>query len=176
MGNNVFERGTELELLASLSNISLQISRIHMDKIVTGERPLARVAREAYEEASIPESYTLQHVKSLGVVRYQQKKDNTGKFGCMIQNIYVYGMELDPSMIPTPFDGEVDNFTLLPMKDVRTLVETGKIMPLCAMSFIHNLIYNGAVNDENEAQLPEIQSRLHRKHDLFICPNISSNL
>ncbi|KAF3932513.1 hypothetical protein ABW20_dc0100363 [Dactylellina cionopaga] len=145
-------------------------------KIVAGERPLVAVAREAFEEASIPESYTLQHARSLGVVRYQQKKDNAGKFGCMIQNIYVYEMELSPDIIPTPFDGEVDNFKLVPMKEVRNLLETGKIMPLCAMSFIDNLIHNGDINDENEPQLPEIQSRVHRKHDLFVCPNISSHL
>ena len=134
----------------------------------SGERPIDCIVRESAEEASLPEDYVRDNVKACGTLSYQMSRADDGSPGCQHQVQYLYEIELTEDMVPRPFDGEVEEFTLKTLDEVRDALARGKFKLNCAMTWMAYLIRHGVVNAENEPNLVEISSRLHRKHDLFI--------
>lgn len=80
----------------------------------------------------------------------------------------LYEIELTEDIVPKPFDGEVEEFTLKTLDQVRDALARGEFKLNCAMTWMAYLVRHGVVNAENEPNLVEINARLHRKHDHFI--------
>ena len=84
----------------------------------SGERPIDCTAREAAEEGALSESYTRENVIACGTLSYQMSQTDDGRPGCQHQVKYLYEMEIKEDMIPKPFDGEVEEFTLKSLDEV----------------------------------------------------------
>ena len=95
-------------------------------------------------------------------------RTDDGKPGCQHQVQYLYEIKLGEEIIPKPFDGEVEEFTLMTLEEVQNALACGEFKLNCAMTWMAYFIRYGVVNAENEPNLVEVCSRLHRKHDLFI--------
>ena len=76
-------------------------------------------------------------------------------------------MELRQDVIPKIGDGEVGELHLKSLDDVQQAMRAGEFKLTCEMTYLAFLIRHGYINGENEPDLVEICSRLHRKHDLF---------
>ncbi|PSN62197.1 hypothetical protein BS50DRAFT_533154 [Corynespora cassiicola Philippines] len=144
-----------------------------LDNIVGGilranKQPIDCIVRECAEEASLPEEYTKSNIVACGSLSYQMTQTDYGKPGCRIQVQYLYEMELSKHVVPEPFDGEVQEFNLMSLEEVISALRKGEFKLNCAMTWMAYLIRHRHVNAENEPNLVEISSRLHRKHDLFV--------
>ena len=126
------------------------------------------IVREAVEEVAIPESYTRENVRACGTLSYQMDRTDDGREGCQHQVQYLYEMELPEDFVPMPFDGEVEEFMLKSLEEVVYALRRGEFKLNCGMTWMGYLVKYRIVNAENEPNLVEICSRLHRKHDIFI--------
>lgn len=135
--------------------------------LLTGQKPLEKLIQRAADEASIPTEYSSQHIKACGTVTYQMKETNEGQPGCQHHDQYVYEMELPLDMIPKPFNGDVEKFKLMTLQEVVDALHRGEFN-FRAMTWVAHFVRHGIVNPENERNIAEVCSRLHRKHDLFV--------
>ena len=133
-----------------------------------GERPIDCIVREAAEEASLPESYTRENVRACGTLSYAIDRTDEGGEGCQFQVQYLYEMEVGEEIMLRPNDGEEEEFRLMGLDEVYHALRHGEFKLNCGMTWMAYLVRHGIVNAENEPDLVEICSRLHRKHDLFI--------
>lgn len=136
--------------------------------LISTEVPLDGMAREADEEAGIPETYTRANIKACGTVSYHMSKCNDGRPGSSPHVQYNYEMELPQDMIPVPKDGEVEEFMLLSLDEVCDALTRGEFKPNITMTYMAYLVRHGYVDISNEPRLAEVCARLNRKHDLFI--------
>ena len=134
----------------------------------SGEKPIDCIVCEAAEEAAIPESYTRENVRACGTLSYQMDRTDDRREGCQHQVQYLYEMELPQDFVPKPFDGEVEEFMLKSLEEVVYALSQGEFKLNCGITWMAYLVRYGIVNAENEPNLMEIYSRLHRKHDIFI--------
>ena len=95
--------------------------------LATGEKPIDCIVREASEEASIPEGYTREHIKPCGCLSYMMTQTDDGGVGCQYQVQYVYEIELPEDMVPIPLDGEVKEFLLMGIEEVRERLGKGEL-------------------------------------------------
>jgi hypothetical protein len=91
-----------------------------------------------------------------------------GKSGCQHQVQYLYEMEMSEDILLMPYDGEAQNFNLMSLEEVMAALRQGEFKLNCGMTWMAFLIRHGHVNAENEADLGEIEARLHWKHDMFV--------
>lgn len=131
----------------------------------SGETPLTCLAREANEEASLPEDYVRDNAKPYGVVSYHMATNGNGEEGHQPQIMYVYYIELPGDIIPTPSDGEVENFELMKLEEVQSALKNGEFKANCALTWISYMIAKGIINAENEPDLHKITTHLHRRMD-----------
>lgn len=136
--------------------------------LASGERAIDCMVRESAEEASLPEEYTRANLKPCGALSYQMSLTDAGKPGCQHQVQFLYELELPQDMIPKPCDGEVEEFTFKTLAEVQDALAGGEFKWNCAMTWMAYFIRNGIVNADNEPDLVEICSRLHRKLDIFV--------
>ena len=133
-----------------------------------GERPIDCIVREAAEEGAIPKEYTRKNVIPCSTLSYQISQTNDSRPGCQHQVQYLYEMELTEDIVPEPFDGEVEEFTLKKLDEVHHALIHGELKLNCGMTWMAYLVRHGIINAENEPNLVEICSRFHRKRDDFI--------
>ena len=134
----------------------------------SGEKAIDCIAREACEEASLPKEFTRQNVKTCGTLSYQMTQTDDGRPGCQHQVQILYEMEVPENIVLRIFDGEVQEFQLKSIEEVQEALTSGEFKLNCAMTWMAYLIRHGFVNSENEPNLVEICSRMHRKLDIFI--------
>ncbi|KAH3687532.1 hypothetical protein WICPIJ_001494 [Wickerhamomyces pijperi] len=126
-----------------------------------GLDPLETAVKESYEEAGIEQSYIRHNLKQVGSVSYIYIcQDEGGLIQPEIQ--YVYDLKFTKEMIPTPIDGEVQEFYLMPLGEVLQKLNNREFKPNCALVVIDFLIRHGFITAENEADYLEIVHRLHR--------------
>jgi hypothetical protein len=107
--------------------------------LVSGERPIDGIVRECQEEISLDPAYTRANIKSCGTISYHMCVTDGIEPGCQPQVQY--------------------------LRDGAQPMETlGEFKLNCNMTWLAFLMY---LNSENEPDLIQICSRLHRKHDLF---------
>lgn len=134
--------------------------------ISSGESAFESLAREAAEEASFPEHLIRSKATSCGMVTYfyireQRAGGETGLFQPEVQ--YVYDLEIDPSVVPKPADDEVEEFYLWTVEEVQNALAEGNFKPNCAVVLLDFLVRHGILTADNEKQLIEIVSRIHRR-------------
>lgn len=134
--------------------------------ISSGENPFESLVREAAEEASFPEYLIRSNAKSCGLVSYFYIRDQRagGETGLLQPEVqYVYDLEIDPSVVPKPRDGEVEEFYLWTVEKVQQALAEGQFKPNCAVVLLDFFVRHGILTTDNEKHLTEIVSRIHRK-------------
>ncbi|KAI5864331.1 NUDIX hydrolase domain-like protein [Durotheca rogersii] len=134
--------------------------------IKAGTTPLETAVQEAFEEASLPEDLVRERVRSAGALTYISTTTDPfpGEKGLVIPNIiYVYDLELPGNVVPKPNDDEVQEFYLMAVPDVQRALLDGEFKPDSAVMIIDFLIRHGILTADNEEDLVEITTRLHRR-------------
>lgn len=121
--------------------------------------------KESYEEAGMSEEYIKANVKSVGMVSYifshgPGNKDETGLIQPEMEMIF--DLIFDKDTIPTPIDGETENFELLSLDEILFELDNGKFKANCGIILIDFLIRHGYITTENEPNYLQIISHLHR--------------
>ncbi|GAW20724.1 hypothetical protein ANO14919_102340 [Xylariales sp. No.14919] len=132
----------------------------------TGEDPFECIIREADEEASLPEKVMREGARFTGMATYIYITDERagGEAGQIYpETQWVYDIELPADARPTPKDGEVAEFYLWTVDEVREELTKGNFKPNCALILIDFFIRRGIITAENEPDYAEILQRLHRK-------------
>lgn len=134
--------------------------------LMTGEDPFECMIREADEEASLSEQLMRERAKFTGMVTYIYITDE--RTGGEVGHIYpetqwVYDIELPAGERPVPKDGEVAEFYLWTVDDVRAELAKGHYKPNCALIAVDFFVRHGIITAENEPDYAEILQRLHRK-------------
>lgn len=77
---------------------------------------------------------------------------------------WVYDLELpsDGSVVPVPSDGEVEEFYLWGVEEIKEHLAKGEFKPNCAMVMLDFFVRHGVLTEENEPDFAEIKRRLHR--------------
>jgi len=132
----------------------------------TSETPFLCAAREATEEASIPEDIFNAYTKPVGCITYVYVRDSRagGEIGLLQPEVeYVYDLKLDKDFRLKPYDAEVENFKLFTIPELKTALRRGDFKPNCAMVVVDFFVRHGIITAENEPDYLEISSRLHRR-------------
>jgi 8-oxo-dGTP pyrophosphatase MutT (NUDIX family) len=133
--------------------------------LMTGEDPLECVIREADEEADLPDALVRGRTVAVGTVTYiyVTEEENTGEDDLIYPECqWVYELELPTDVVPQPKDGEVAEFRLCDVDEVRRDLAAGKYKPNCALCVVDFFIRHGILTEENEPDLAEIKRRVRR--------------
>ncbi|KAI0470374.1 NUDIX hydrolase domain-like protein [Xylaria cf. heliscus] len=134
--------------------------------LMTGEDPFECIVREADEEASLPGELMRERARFTGMATYLYITDERagGETGHIYpETQWVYDIELPADVRPTPKDGEVAEFYLWSIDEVRAELAKGKFKPNCALIVVDFFIRHGIITPANEPDYAEILRRLHRK-------------
>lgn len=138
--------------------LSMWVARRSMDKptwpglldhVAAGGQPAGmscaeNVVKECGEEAGIPPELAAA-AKPTGCVSYSGMQ----KDGLKRDVIFCYDLQLPPDFQPTPRDGEVQDFRLLPVEEVALLVSTTKqYKPNCALVITDFLVRHGILKPD----------------------------
>ncbi|KAI1006036.1 hypothetical protein K3495_g2178 [Podosphaera aphanis] len=134
--------------------------------MATGEVPLECVLREAEEEAGLRGEMVRDRLQECGTVRYVYIRDARagGEVGLVQPECqFIYDLELPRDVLPSPNDGEVEEFYLWELPKVQAALRRGEFKPNCALVMLDFLIRWGILNQENEKDFSEIKRRIHRE-------------
>ncbi|KZF23144.1 thiamin pyrophosphokinase-related protein-like protein [Xylona heveae TC161] len=134
--------------------------------ISTGEEPFETLIREAQEEASLPEALVRQKAKACGTITYFHIRDERagGETGLLQPEVqYVYDLELEEGVQPSPSDNEVETFHLWDLAKVQHALHDGQFKPNCALVLLDFLIRHGILDAKNEKDYIQIIARIHRR-------------
>jgi len=133
--------------------------------LMTGEDPFECMIREADEEASLPEAIVREKSEHVGTVTYIYITNTKqhGTEGLVYPECqWVYHLELDEHVIPKPNDGEAEGFYLRDVESVKEDLAQGKFKDNCALVLIDFFVKKGILTKDNEKDLREIETRMHR--------------
>ena len=121
-----------------------------LDHLVAGGLPANMdpgvcAVKECEEEASVPPSLATENLQSASIVTY-----NSDYRGCCKRDVlFCYDLALPVDFKPTPNDGEVDSFTLVPMDEAcRLVAETKEFKPNVALVLVDFFVRHGIVTPE----------------------------
>ncbi|UKZ82164.1 hypothetical protein TrVFT333_009948 [Trichoderma virens FT-333] len=75
---------------------------------------------------------------------------------------WVYDLKLPVDVVPRPKDGEVEEFLLCDVDEIKRDLRAGKFKPNCALVMIDFFIRHGILTEANEPDLAAIKARMHR--------------
>lgn len=126
-----------------------------LDHIAAGGQPhglsvMENVLKECEEEASIPRDLAQNLVKPVGAVSYMTMDSR----GLKQDVLFVFDIQLPPSFTPTPCDGEVESFQLLPISEVARIVSTTTDFKTnCSLVIIDFMVRHGVISPDSEGYL-----------------------
>ncbi|EJD51860.1 hypothetical protein AURDEDRAFT_56343 [Auricularia subglabra TFB-10046 SS5] len=132
--------------------------------IPAGMTPFESILKEAMEEASLPEDFVRQHIKSVGAITYFFQTPK-GWLQPEVQYVYDLCLSEGTDVVPKPHDDEVESFELCTIDDVKEKMHARLFKPNCALVLLDFLIRHGLLTAENEPNLLEITTRLHGRFD-----------
>lgn len=121
-----------------------------LDNMVAGGQPRGisvaeNVLKECKEEADIPADIAGM-AKPVGAIAYKM----TISAGLRRHIMYTYDLEVGEDFVPRPFDGEVDEFMLLPLAEVAGIVrDTEEFKYNCNIAIIDFLIRHGHLKPDD---------------------------
>eukprot|EP00210_Caulerpa_lentillifera_P005497 g5257.t1 len=130
-----------------------------LDQIVAGGQPfgvglMENVIKECDEEAGIPLELA-KTAKPAGAVSYAYLEE----VGFKQDVLFVYDLLLPEDFIPTPTDGEVEEFTLRPISEVvEIILTTMDYKPNCALVIIDFFIRHGIISPDQNGYLELLKS------------------
>lgn len=128
--------------------------------VPTHQTPFQNVVQEADEEASLPEHLIASSAKAGGVLTYLHRAPNGLVSG---DCVYVYDLEVGADVVPVPKDGEVKEFYLLSIDEVKTALAKGDFKVNSAVVMLDFFVRHGIVTNDNEEDYVAIVSRMHRR-------------
>ncbi|XP_069581314.1 thiamin pyrophosphokinase 2 [Brachyistius frenatus] len=112
--------------------------------------------KECQEEARIPASVA-EEARPAGTVSYTYEDDE----GVYAETQFVFDLELPPEFRPSVGDGEVQDFLLLPIHEVKELLVTDDFKPNCAMVVLDFLIRHSFIQPDTEPCYQHFMAGLH---------------
>jgi hypothetical protein len=112
-----------------------------------------------------------ERARACGTVCYVYVTDERsgGETGLVCPEVqFVYDLCAGEEMVPVSGDGEVEEFVLVDMGELRERLERGEFRPASACVMIDFMVRHGVLTAENEDDYEEITQRLHRFIDLAI--------
>ncbi|KAI8948748.1 NUDIX hydrolase domain-like protein [Xylaria longipes] len=136
--------------------------------LTADEDVLGCLAREAQEEASLPEAWVLKHARPVGTISYFSIRDERAggpdEVGLLQPATQIlYDLELPADMVPQPLDGEVAEFLLWTPKQTMMALRDGQFKLNSAVAWIDFLIRHGYITALNEPEYLELVARIHRR-------------
>jgi 8-oxo-dGTP pyrophosphatase MutT (NUDIX family) len=130
-----------------------------LDHVVAGGQPsglglMENVIKECYEEAGIPEAVTRECVRAGGAISYETFSSRQGVIGRAV--LFCYELYLPNDFEPKPVDGEVDEFFLWTMDQVKASLSPDfpdPIKPNCYPVIIDYLLRANHVSPETPGYL-----------------------
>lgn len=124
-----------------------------------GLKPEENLAKECWEEAGIPTELAAQ-AKHVSNISYRRETEA----GLKPDTMLCYDLELPTDFAPRCTDGEVENFQLMPVKQVAQIVRGSSEFKLnCNLVIIDFLIRHGYIT-ENHAEYNELTESLNVTH------------
>lgn len=119
--------------------------------------------KEAGEEANVPEDLA-SNLKPVGVVSFLHESER----GIQPDTEYVFDLELPEGFKPSNNDGEVEDFVLVPVKEIPDFICKENFKITSSAIALDWLIRHGIVTPENESYFAEIVELIHLPiHQLF---------
>ncbi len=161
---NGFVRSAEgIKLWIARRSADRRVYPNKLDNMVAGGLPYdlslaENLHKECMEEASVPDALAAK-AKPVGALTYCRETD----VGLKPDTLYCYDLEVPPDFEPVNSDGEVAEFTLLPVEEVLRLVsETDEFKLNCNLVLIDFFIRHGILNPDHLEYLTVVQG-LHEK-------------
>ncbi len=149
---NGFVRDTEgLRMWIGRRSAHRRVFPGRLDHLVAGGLPRgislqANLVKECWEEAALPQDLAMQ-ARPVGTVTYIKETEK----GLKPDTLYCYDLELPESFRPRCTDGEVEDFYLLPLEEVVSLVrDTTEFKPNCNLVIIDFLVRHGFLDPEQD--------------------------
>lgn len=133
-----------------------------LDNTVAGGQPegltlMENLIKECDEEASIPEELARNAV-SVGAITYRYETES----GLKPDEMFCYDLELPDGFSPTPNDGEVAAFHLMPVDEVFEIVrDTERFKYNCSVALIHFFLRHGYITPDNEPDFDDLCAGLN---------------
>ena len=130
------------------------------------QTPFENIIQEADEEASLPADLIQRDVRAAGVLTYMSYENGAtkGKESVVVPDIiYVFDMEVSLGIELIPKDGEVKEFNLVSVDEVKESLARGEFKTNSAMVMIDFFIRHGIITSDNEKDYVEIMARMHRR-------------
>lgn len=151
---------------SSKSNYPGMLDNTVAGGLMTAEDPFECIIREADEEADLPEALMKERCRPVGTVVYLYITDERagGERNLIYpETQWIYDIELPTTVVPTPKDGEVEDFYLWTVEEIQEAMAKGEFKPNCALVLVDFFIRRGILTRENEPNFDEIVRRMHRK-------------
>lgn len=129
------------------------------------------LVKECAEEAGLEEDYVKKHAVATGVVTYcfQAEPSLNTEAGVYQPEVeYLYDLPMDESIVPRPVDGEVQEFKLMTVDEVKEELALGNFKYNTSLVTIDFFIRHGIITPENEPDYLEIVARCHRKLEYYV--------
>ncbi|XP_020486024.1 thiamin pyrophosphokinase 2 [Labrus bergylta] len=113
--------------------------------------------KECEEEACIPAAIA-EKVKPVNTISYTYEQDGE----VFPESQFVFDLELPLEFKPRVGDGEVQEFYLLPIDEVKELLASDDFKPNCAMVVLDFLIRHSFIEPDSEPSYQEFVAGLHQ--------------
>jgi 8-oxo-dGTP pyrophosphatase MutT (NUDIX family) len=140
--------------------------------VAAGEGPFECIVREADEEASLSEELVRKQAVHCGCLSYIGLNDakGGGEIGLIGPDIiYVYDIELPEGVVCQQNDGEVKEFYLMTIDEVKEGLARAEFKSNSALIMIDFFIRHGIITSD-EKDYAEVVARLHRRLPLPTAP------
>lgn len=147
--NGFVRDGDQLLLWIPRRAENLVIEPGKLDNMIAGGQPaglglMENLIKEADEEASIPEALASK-AKPIGTVTYCYDEH----YGLKPDTLFNYDLEMPADLIPVNRDGEVEDFRLIPARDVFEIVDTTEAFKLnCNLVLIDFFVRHGLLSPD----------------------------
>ena len=145
--NGTVGRGADLAMWIARRSLTKITFPGQLDNIVAGGQPATisvaeNVVKECQEEADIPDGLA-RLARPVGLISYVMAVPG----GLRRHAMYVYDLDMPAEFNPKPFDGEVEDFRLMPVAEVADIVQTSldAFKFNCSLVVIDFLIRHGRI-------------------------------
>ncbi|KAK2898094.1 thiamin pyrophosphokinase 2 isoform X1 [Channa argus] len=115
------------------------------------------LVKECQEEACIPAA-TAEKARPVSTVSYTYEDEE----GVFAESQFVFDLKLPLDFQPTVGDGEVQEFYLLPIEEVKEMLASDDFKPNCAMVVLDFLIRHSFIEADTEPYYQEFVEGLHQ--------------
>lgn len=134
------------------------------------QTPWENVLQEADEEASLPAELLERDARSAGALSYVALTP-PGRVAPDV--VFVYDLRVGAAVVPTPKDGEVGEFYLMGVEEVKAALGRGEFKTNSAVVMVDFLVRHGLLGagEVGEGALVELAQRMHRRLPFPVAPD-----